>query len=126
MYAPVDRGGLNMINVKNVVHVLRVKWMDRLCKDAGSSWSRFAWAHLTNILAPKMITSLTGIDENTLSSLLKFYRAVVYSYCYVNCLFYTKNQGLPLSYNLFGTKNHPLIRMKRLHLGLCTAFDLPL
>ena len=91
MYAPVDQRGLNMINVKNVVHVLWVKWMDRLCKDAGSSWPRFAWEHLTNILAPRMIVGLTGIDENTLESLPKFYRAVVHSYCHAMSLFYAKN-----------------------------------
>ncbi len=37
----VCKGGLNMINIKNTVHVLWLKWMDRLCKDVGSSWSHF-------------------------------------------------------------------------------------
>ncbi len=73
-----------------------------------------------------MITGLTSIDKNILEPLPKFYRAIVHSYCHVNSLFYAKNWGIPLVYNLFGTKNHPKIRPKWLQVGLCTALDLPL
>ncbi len=34
---PIKLGGLNMIHVKNIVHHLHIWWMDRMCKDIGSS-----------------------------------------------------------------------------------------
>ena len=41
--SPVDHSGLNMLNVKNVVYVLQVKWMNCLSLDCGLSWSRHIW-----------------------------------------------------------------------------------
>ena len=32
-YSPILAGGINMINIKNVLHMLRAKWMMRLCQD---------------------------------------------------------------------------------------------
>ncbi len=63
MYAPVSQGGLNMINIKNVLSTLHVKWIDRLCKDAGLSWLGIIWPKILDLIPPRLISGLTGITE---------------------------------------------------------------
>ena len=73
MYAPVIHGGINMINVKNVVHSLMVKWMCCLLLDRGTSWSLHAWNKLTTVIPERLFTGLTAVDENDLKMLSPFY-----------------------------------------------------
>ncbi len=48
--ATVADGGLNMIHIKNLVHGLHLKWFQRMCADAGSSWSRFIWPEIETLI----------------------------------------------------------------------------
>ncbi len=56
--ASVADGGLSMINVKNTVHYLRVKWVHHLCSDVGLSWSSFIWPVLTVLIPTELLTGL--------------------------------------------------------------------
>ncbi len=77
MYAPVKEGSLNMINVKNVVHTLHVKWMKHLCDDHGNSWSRIIWPKIQSVIPPQLIASLMGITEQMLKDLTPFYHSIL-------------------------------------------------
>ncbi len=77
MYAPVSQGGLNIINIKNVLSTLHVKWIHRLCKDAGLSWSRLIWPKILDLIPSRLISGLMGITEQTLQSLPPFYHSAL-------------------------------------------------
>ncbi len=126
MYAPVSHGGLNMIKIKSIMCTLHVKWMNRLCTDAGTTWSRIIWPKIKNVIPTNLISGLTGITEQSLNSLPQFYRSIIRSYVHVNNLFYLENKDLSLPYNLFGTQLHPRIRPRWVEMGLLCAADLPL
>ncbi len=126
MYAPVSQGGLNMINIKNILSTLHVKWIDRLCKDAGLSWLRLIWPKILDHIPPMLISGLMGITEPTLHSLSPFYCSAFRSFVYVNDLFYSQNWHVALPYNLYGTHLHPKIKHKWVQVGLLTVADLPL
>ena len=51
---------------------------------------------------------------------------MLYSYCYVNSLFYAKSSGIPLSYNLFGTLECSKVKRNWIKADLLTTLDLPL
>ena len=68
MYTPVSHGGLNMINIKNVISMLHVRWMDRLCYDAGTSWSRIIWPKVQMVILGHLIS---GLIKSTLGSPLE-------------------------------------------------------
>ena len=115
-----------MINIKSVMCTLHVKWMNRLCTDAGTTWSRIIWPKIKNVIPTNLISGLTGITEQSLNSLPQFYRSIIRSYVHVNNLFYLENKDLSLPYNLFGTQLHPRIRPRWVEMGLLCAADLPL
>ncbi len=50
-----------MLHVKNVVHELKVKWMHRLSKDKGLTWSRYIWREITSHFLPDLIQGLIHI-----------------------------------------------------------------
>ncbi len=56
-------GGLKMIHVRNVVHTLHVKWMNRLTMDRGFTWSRMIWPQLTKEIS---ITTVSRAKKKTL------------------------------------------------------------
>ncbi len=109
MCSPVLDGSLNMIHVKNVIHAMCVKWMNRLCLDRGQSWLRIAWTQITQCILDALLSGLTGVCETDLQKVSPFYAAVLCLYCYVNSLFYKRNPKLDLQHNLFGTDFAPKI-----------------
>ena len=109
MCSPVLDGGLNMIHVKNVIHAMRVKWLNRLCLDRGQSWSRIAWTKITQYILDTLLPGLTGVCELDIQKVPPFYAAVLCSYYYVNSLFYKRNPKLDLLHNIFGTDFAPKI-----------------
>ncbi len=114
-----------MINIKNVLSTLHVKWIDRLCKDV-LSWLRLIWPKILGLIPPTLISGLTGITEQTLQSLSPFYCSAFQSFVYVYDLFYSQNRNSALPHNLYGTHLHPKIKHKWVHVRLLTVVDLPL
>ncbi len=88
MCSPVLDGGLNMVHVKNVIHAMRVKWLNRLCLDRGQSWLRMAWSQITKYILDTLLLVLTGVCESDIQKIPPFYAAVLHSYCHANSLFY--------------------------------------
>ncbi len=118
-------GGLNMINIRNVIHALHVKWMKCFSDDQGRTWSRNIWLKFEQILPPSLIAGLTGITEQEIAPLPPFNQTILRSYALVNSLFYAQNPGLPIPYNLYGTKLHPRINHLWVEAGVFTANDVP-
>ncbi len=84
-----------------MVHTLRVKWMLRVCQNIGSSWSRYIWWKITEIILPNLIAGAQAIKDSLLHSSPPFYAAMIHFYVYVNDLFYKANASIPLPYNLW-------------------------
>ncbi len=89
-----------MLHVKNAVHVLRLKWMDRLCKDVRSSWSRWIWPQMEEIFGFHLITGVHAVHNSALSGLTPFYAAMVRSFVYVNDIFYRTSPDVCKPWNL--------------------------
>ncbi len=92
-----------MIHIKNIIHAMRVKWLNRLCLDRGQLWLRIAWTQITQYILDTLLLGLTGICESDLQKVPPYYAVVLHSYYYVNSLFYKRNPKLDLQHNLFGT-----------------------
>ncbi len=58
-----------MINIQNVLHLLHTKWMVRLCKDRGLSWSQIFWNKLENNIPFSLLPGLTAISEQDIAAL---------------------------------------------------------
>ncbi len=78
---PPSQGGLKMLHVKNVLHVLHVKWMKCLSTDLGLSWSRFIWPEIVTIYPPELYGGMRQVLESDLCVLPNFYAGVILSYC---------------------------------------------
>ncbi len=85
-----------MINIKSVLHMLRVKWMIRLCQDRGMSWSRIIWNKLNTCILVTLLSGLTAVVEQDIEPLPLFYCAMICSYTYVNNIFFQCNKKLQL------------------------------
>ena len=86
--APLGNGGLNMLHLKNLVYGLWVKWFQKLCSDCGSSWSKYIWPTLTEILPYQLLQELCTILNSILQKFLPFYTNVLCSYAHTNNLYY--------------------------------------
>ncbi len=115
-----------MVDIKNVIHTMRVKWLNRLCLDRGQSWSRMAWSQITKYILDTLLPGLTGVCKSDIQKIPPFYAAVLHSYCHINSLFYQRNPKLALSHKLFGTDFAPKIRQNWVCAGLLMITDLPL
>ena len=93
--------GNNMIHVKNNIYCLRVKWVNHLCQDVGSSWSRYIWWKLETVAPFGLLPGLWTINENLIQKLPPFYASMLHSYAYVNNLFYEEIKVLSLPYNIW-------------------------
>ena len=100
-YASVQDKGLTMIHVKNFVHSLRIKWMARLSKDAGSSWSQFAWSNISPVILVELWAGICLISEKTLQELSPFYASIFQSFAYINNLFYEQVDTSQFQHNLW-------------------------
>ena len=121
---PPSQGGLKMLHVKNVLHVLHVKWMKCLSTDLGLSWSRFIWPEIVTIYPPELYGGMRQVLESDLCVLPNFYAGVILSYCWVNDLFYKNNKNLSLSHNVWATWKAPEVNKRWVSVGLCTLNDL--
>ena len=126
MCAPIKLGSLNMIHVKNIVHSLQVQFMDRLCKDVGSSWSRYVWPKVSDIVPPDLIGGARLVQESYLTSLTPFYHSMVRSFVYVNNLFCWENKELSLPLNLWFITGMPSVNKTWLLAGFHMVLDLPI
>ena len=79
--SPPSWGGLKILHVKNVLHVLCVKWMQHLSIDLGLSWSRFIWPEITTIFPPELHGGMRQVLESDLRALPNFYAGMIHSYC---------------------------------------------
>ena len=79
------QGGLNHINVRHYVFNLRAKWMTRLWKDNGTSWSFFAWKSITVVIPRVVIPGMTECAEHIISK-IPFYAGVLKAFAYINHL----------------------------------------
>ncbi len=91
-----------MIHVKNTVHALRVKWMHHLCKDTGSSWSRFAWPEISAVIPEQLWTGLCLVPEGLITYLDPFYAYMLRSFAMTNNLMYEEFDTSELPQNLWG------------------------
>lgn len=115
-----------MLNVRFVVHGLRVKWMKHLALDRGFSWSRFAWSNVMRSIPSDLIQGMRCITETTLQKMDPFYASILWSYALVNDLFFQKNKGLELPVNLWCHPKSKQINYALAEAGFCTVADLPL
>ncbi len=114
-----------MLHLQNVVHCLRIKWMEWACKDMGSSWSRFIWPKIEDIIPFQLIGGAQAIKESYLSGIIPFYYAMIHSYLYVNNLFYKANPHLELPQNIWFTSLFPYLDRKWHSARLLMVTDLP-
>ncbi len=121
-----DMGGLKMLNVKNVVHVLQVKWMIRLYSDLRSMWSRHIWLCFDNLVPLELISGLRCLSESEIQKLPPFYASILRSYIYVNNLFYESSKDKTLQINLWGTTGQAKIKCDWYAAGYFTIVDLPI
>ncbi len=126
MYSSILSGGINMVNIKNVLHVMRTKWMVCLCKDCSLSWSRIIWNKLQHSIPESLLSGLTAVTKQDITQLPLFYCAMIHSYAYVNSIFYQHNPKLQLQWNLFGTSFAPRVKWTWVCTGYLTLSDLPL
>ncbi len=126
MYSPILASGLNMIDICRIIYSLQMKWIARLCKDHGLSWSQVIWDKVTSCIPAFLLPGLTAVTERDIQELPPFYRSTICSFAYVNSLFYEKNNKLPLQQNLFGTTFAPIIQHRWVKSGLLTLSDLPI
>ncbi len=75
--APISDKSLNMIHVKNTVHLLHAKWMLHFCKDAGSSWSQYAWDNIMAHVPAELFCGLCSTSEKVLLKLPPFYSGML-------------------------------------------------
>ncbi len=75
--------------------------MLRLSKDAGSSWSQFAWSNISPIILEDLWAGICSISENVLQKLPPFYANIFWSFAYVNNLFYEQMDTSQLQQNLW-------------------------
>ncbi len=78
--SPPSQGGLKMLHVKNVLHVLCVKWMKHLFTDLGLSWSRFIWPEIITIYPLELHGRMRQVLESDLCVLPNFYAGMIHSY----------------------------------------------
>lgn len=79
--SPPSQGSLKMLYVKNVLHILCVKWMQHLSTDLGLSWSRFIWPEIIAIFPPELHGGMRQVLESDLRVLPNFYIGIIHSYC---------------------------------------------
>ena len=122
--APVEEGGLNMMNVKNLVHGLCVKWFHRICTDCGSSWSKFIWSDLTALILHPLLQGLQSVSKSILKQLPPFYTGIVRSYAHVNNLYYNSIDTHTLPQNLWCGKLFSHVDWDWIAVGYYTIADL--
>ena len=88
-----------MLNIKNVVHVLRVKWMIQLYTDLGSTWSRHIWPCFENLVPLELISGLRCLSEVDIQKLPSFYASTLRSYLCINNLLYESSKDRALQIN---------------------------
>ena len=115
-----------MINVNNAVHLIWVKWYDRLCRDVGSSWSRFAWDKLAEFILVSMLGGIRKVRESDLHMLTPFYHSIVHSFAHVNNLFFEANSSESLPQLIWFRPAFPFLDCEWSNAGLISLNDLPL
>ncbi len=125
MMADYACGGLKMLHVRNVVHALRVKWMQHFSLDMGLTWSRLAWPAVTCRIPPELFQGLCHVLESALCGLDQFYSSMLHSYTYVSNLFYKANKELDLPINLWGHPKSQSINIQMCQQEYFTVADLP-
>ena len=75
--SPPSQGSLKMLHVKNVLHSLRVKWMQHLTADLGLSWGRFIWLQISGLYPPELHGGLREVQESDLHILPPFYTGMI-------------------------------------------------
>ena len=126
-YSSYDMGGLNMLNVKNVVHALHVKWMNRFVLDCGLTWSQFIWLQIDKRIPNLLFCGLQHVPESSVIGIDNFYAVMVRSFAHVNDLFCTKNKDLPdFPINLCSHPKSTKMNILMSELGYNILADLPL
>ncbi len=114
-----------MIHVKNSIHGMRTKWMHHLCRDAGSSSSRFIWPRLAGIIPSSLWTGMHSVSESLAAQIPQFYATIVCSYSYVNNLFYENALNpVELPHNLWSNSVFSDVNALWCQVGFCTVPDL--
>ncbi len=72
-------GGLNHLHVKHFFISLHMKWMIRLWRDKGHTWSCFAWPAVLKVYPEVILPGLTKCKEDILKHLPTFYAEVLRS-----------------------------------------------
>ncbi len=114
-----------MIHIKNTVHALKVKWMHCLCKDAGSSWSRFAWPEIATVIPEQLWTGLCSVPEMQIAHLDPFYAHMLRSFAMTNNLMYEEFDTAELPQNLWGGALFSCVPQTQINAGFFTTFNLP-
>ncbi len=84
-----------MLNIKNVYHLLKVKWMHQIAADTGLTWSRFCWNEISAQIPYKLWRGIHVVRESSLSHLDPFYAATIHSFSMMNNLFFMKEKNKP-------------------------------
>ncbi len=123
--APLGDRGLNMLHIKNLVHGLWVKWFQRLCSDCSSSWSKFIWPTLTEIIPHQLLQGLHTISDSIFQKFPPFYTNVLCSYAHTNNLYYQTIDDSSLPQNLWYGKALAYIDYDWMTAGFFMVADLP-
>ena len=99
--------------------------MHYICKDAGSSWSRFIWPQISEVIPEQLWTGLWSMTEKNLAALDPFYVAIIQLYALTNNLMYENFDTTGLPQNLWGGALFSQMPQNWLRAGFYTAFDLP-
>ena len=100
--------------------------MVRLCKDAGSSWSQFAWGNITDLIPPDFFCGLCSISEGLLVKLSPFYTNMLHSFAHVNNLVFQSVDVSDLPQNLWFGQVYNHIDWHWYWVGFLTVGDLPI
>ncbi len=130
MTAKYQQGGMQMLNVKNVYHVLKVKWMHRIAVDTRLIWSRFCWNEISSQIPYKLWKGMCMVRESSLSLLDPFYAVTICSFSMMNNLFFLKNRNKPgisdFPTNLWCHPKSPEIALTFASAEFCIVSDLPI
>lgn len=97
-----------------------------MCSDIGSSWSRYIWWKVENIIPFQLIASARAVNKNLLNMLPTFYAAILRLYVTVNDLFYENNTNLSLPHNVWFSRLFPFVDLKWCLAGVNNILDVPL
>ena len=83
LIGPIDKGGVNMVNVENHFLTLKATWVKKLL-DSEETWSYLGRTYIEEYGDRNILLHTNNVDNKYLKKLTEFYQQVLYSFIKIN------------------------------------------